>query len=250
MAVSRETITTYWCQTVGEYLGSVAREISRRPTSEEGTVLLWRGHGDSRWPLEPTLQREWRDDAAGLKRAEAQMFREFKRAAPYLLPSVTQNDWDTLSLAQHYGLPTRMLDWTVNHMIALWFALSRPSASDATVWAFRPRKVNLEQNRRGTHPFEVKRIIVFRPVAHSPRVTMQAAWHSVHKFDVKKGLLAIDQLGKHLPHLTRFNIPTKARTSMLLALERSGITVTTVFNDLPSLCTDIANRHANPRRDR
>lgn len=249
MATTRHEIKRYSCSSVGEYLENVAREISRDPTGDQGPVLLWRGHGDSKWSLEPTLQREWEGNPEGLKRAEGRMFREFKGAAPYLLPSVTQSDWDSLSLAQHYGLPTRMLDWTVNHMVALWFALSRPSAVDATVWAFRPRKANLAETvAKLPSPFEITKTTVFRPVAHSPRVTMQAAWHSVHKFDPEKGLLAIDRLKTHMPHLTRLNIPAGARSAMLSQLKHSGITVTTVFGDLPTLCTDIANRHRPLRR--
>lgn len=139
----RDAIRQYDCSSVDQFMQRVANEISQRPTGGQGGILLFRGQGNIKFSLEPALQREWEGEPQGLKRAEASMFAEFKRAAPYLLPSATTNDWDRLSMAQHYGMPTRMLDWTVNHMVALWFALSSPAETDAAVWAFRPSKANM-----------------------------------------------------------------------------------------------------------
>jgi hypothetical protein len=228
-------------------LQHVSTEISQLPSGQEGSVLLWRGHGDSNWSLEPVLAREWRGDCQGLLSAEQAMFKEFKEAAPYLLPSANLNEWDRLSLAQHYGLPTRLLDWTVNHMVALWFALSRPSAADAVVWAYRPLKTNFADGTDlKTSPFDVKITKVYRPTAHSPRVALQAGWHTVHRFvgkENKKGLLALDRSTHHARHLARFIIPKQARRNMLDRIHGLGISVTTVFGDLPNLCTDIAARH-------
>jgi hypothetical protein len=72
---------------------------------------------------------------------------------------------------------------------------------------------------------------------------MQASWHTVHKLDSEKGLLALDQLTHHTPHLTLFRIPRSARRQMLRQVEGFGVSVTTVFGDLTSLCGDIRDRH-------
>jgi hypothetical protein len=237
------------CSSVDQFLRYVAEEMRRKPGPKEGDVLLWRGQGDIAWSLEPSLQREWKDDPEGLRNTEEAMFAEFKRAALYLLPSASLNDWDRLSLARHHGLPTRLLDWTVNHMVALWFALSQPGAADAAVWAFRPRKPNIAEREFPTrNPFAVPRTTVFRPTAHSPRVAMQAGWHTVHMYHTKTGLVALDRIEYHARHLSLFRIPQMSRASMLEQLEKSGITVTTVFGDLSSLCNDMANRHKRPAR--
>jgi hypothetical protein len=98
-------------------------------------------------------------------------------------------------------------------------------------------------------PFNITKTTVFRPVAHSPRQAMQAGWHTVHKYDESRGLLAIDRMKTHQPNLTLFRIPSKAKGKMLEQLEGSGITVTTVFGDLSALCFDIARRHRmRPRK--
>jgi len=240
----RNSIQKYNCSSVDQFLVQVAGEISKMPNDEQGTVLLWRGQGDIARKLEPGLQWRWKGNPTGLKAAESAMFDEFKRAAPYLLPSAILNDWDRLSLAQHYGLPTRMLDWTLNHLVALWFALSRPLDADAAVWAFRPRTANIAvESTLLISPFTIAQTTVFRPTAHSPRVAMQAGWHTVHKYDPTHGLRALDELKTHAPSLALFRIPQEDRAAMLTQLEKFGITVSTVFGDLSNLCNDIAGRH-------
>jgi FRG domain-containing protein len=240
----RDRMRQYKCSSLDQFLHQVATEMTQVPVGNDGSVVLWRGQGDVNWSLAPSLQRRWLDNPNGLKDAERKMFEEFKIAAPYLLPSNSTNDWDRLSIAQHYGMPTRLLDWTVNHMVALWFALASASDGDAAVWSFRPSQSSLaDPASLTTSPFSIETTTVFRPSVHSPRVAMQAGWHTAHEFEPATGLVAID----HVPKLTRrialFQIPKENRKELQQQLERCGISVTTVYGDLASLCGDIANRY-------
>src|ERR1700722_5488506 len=118
-----------------------------------GGTLWFRGAGKSSYTLLPTLYRPRKCRGAfDLGLLERQLMMRFRqRSMPFLTHSLA-DDWDMLFFMQHYGVPTRLLDWTENPFIGLYFAvMSSPFSvkvkkgkpvfsfsSDAAVWVLNP----------------------------------------------------------------------------------------------------------------
>src|SRR4051794_32356760 len=78
---------------------------------------VFRGMSVSSWPLQTSLERL----GTPPDRVEHALLRSFRKYAPR--GAFTEDsDWEVLSVAQHNGLPTRVLDWSVSPLIAAHFA--------------------------------------------------------------------------------------------------------------------------------
>lgn len=115
----------------------------------------YRGTGNSSYDLKPSLFRHpTLKDIESLIKTESKMLDDFRRQS-VLMPgelagTAVDAELRTLFYMQHYGIPTRLLDWSNNPFIALYFALTsaRPDDSpagysaDAAVWVLNPIKWN------------------------------------------------------------------------------------------------------------
>ena len=104
--------------------------------------LWFRGQGSSKFQLIPYLLRK----PQGITR-ELEMFRTFKRLAPTTGINC-DDDWETLINMQHYGIPTRLLDWTTNFGVALYFACkSHVLGDDMRIFVLDPHRLNRKSSR-------------------------------------------------------------------------------------------------------
>ena len=92
----------------------------------------FRGMSNAAYPLTTSLSRLGGDYA----RMEQHLLRNFRK---YARRSDVPSDsvWDWLAVAQHHGLPTRLLDWTFSPQVAMHFATARlrEFGNDAAIWA-------------------------------------------------------------------------------------------------------------------
>ena len=160
---------------------------------------------------------------------------EFRFRAPRYLDLRPLNDWEWLFLMQHYGLPTRLLDWTESSLIGLYFALrDHRETHDAAVWMLNDWAPATEgKTVGGVLPVAIK------PVQASPRITAQKGFFTIHGTDVG----AMDRLSSSHsnkgPGLRKLTIPKTHVEKMRRDLTIAGITETTVFQELDGLSREL-----------
>src|SRR3712207_4144375 len=92
------------------------RDSLRKKISRHRLNYIFRGIANAKWDLRTSLQRL----QVGDYNPERLLLRNFKKYA--YLETRDLNEWHVLSLAQHHGLPTRVLDWSVSPYVAAHFA--------------------------------------------------------------------------------------------------------------------------------
>jgi hypothetical protein len=183
------------------------------------------------------------------------------------------NDWDIYFLMQHYGAPTRLLDWTESPAIALYFAVrDNPGYYDSAVWMLDPYKLNRQAVRKsevispsavGANPKDIKKVqpwlparwskkgIPSLPLAIFPthiarRISSQKSCFTIHGADEN----GFEEFSRGpLPNLRKIVIPGHAVSEMRLDLQQYGIDDTTIFPDLEGLGRALTTRYRDSNVD-
>ena len=229
-----------------EYMSIVSGFISEWSSPETGEIQPWfRGQGKAEWNLVPGEYRYMYINPDGIRS-------DFMLKARELLRYIPSSDWEWFFLMQHYGLPTRLLDWTTGSLIGLHFALRHDTGrSNAAVWVLDPWELNKwsirkpelvftsdESAKKYLFPVYEKNLLPKRPIAiippyNSPRITVQRGAFTVHGSNVK-GLDLQFTRG-----IAKIIIPKDYCIQMRRELRYAGISEFTLFPDLDGLCRDI-----------
>src|SRR5262249_33874110 len=86
--------------------------------------FIFRGQADARWKLTSTLDRTYLDKRPAKKDAIAtELIKEFyEECARFSDWRYKVDDPRVLAMAQHHGMPTRLLDWSYSPYVAAYFA--------------------------------------------------------------------------------------------------------------------------------
>lgn len=105
--------------------------------------FLFRGMPDARYPLTTSLTRNCADKQ---KQLEGRILDSFTKYALKEEPDLGECVWKQMILGQHYGLPTRLLDWSHSSLIAMHFAtveenIGNTDKRDGLVWRIDMREL-------------------------------------------------------------------------------------------------------------
>lgn len=111
--------------------------------SKDADELVYRGQSYDGWGLVPSVYRGLEavgvDDVFDeLVRMERDLYREFQNKSARFLGEQVLTAWNALVSAQHYGSPTRLLDWTTKLLGGAYFAAAGSPDRDGVVWVARP----------------------------------------------------------------------------------------------------------------
>ncbi|SRR5258708_7169066 len=121
-------------------------------------------------PREPVVTEDRRQ-------REKNLFARFKTQAGELLPSGLES-WEILSIMQHYGVPTRMMDWMDSLFVALYFALDyKDSPTSPCIWILNPFELNKAALKRSTIFDQVDRHSRWMPMKFSLPGTLKIRIH-------------------------------------------------------------------------
>ena len=199
-------------------------------------INLFRGQSDNALLL-PSIARQF--PGLDTSKIEAEMLEDLKRRSMLLIRDKPRTDWEWLVFAQHFGLKTRLLDWTSNPLMALWFACSNEYAMKNSSYVYAlyvddGMLVNLSENE---NPFENKRIKILRPTLNNERIIAQSGWFTAHRFSrTHQSFVPLGVHRKLKTQITEIEIPAALKAAFLRKLSTFGVNSRTVYPDVTGLC--------------
>ncbi len=211
--------------------------------------VWFRGHSRSTWKLQPSLLRKKRNVT------EATLFSRFKQNASLLVPSLAPHSFEWLFQMQHYGIPTRLLDWTESPLAAIYFAVCNDAyvGRDGTVWMLLPTELNKHAKVGSDEEFYIPsfesddlksydpafinkenttRLLPLAAIAtrNSPRMQAQLGVFTInHKINTH-----IDKIGDS-SHIWSYKIPRGRKLAIRRELELLSITRFHLFPELENI---------------
>ncbi|MDT5122447.1 MAG: hypothetical protein QOC96_1929 [Acidobacteriota bacterium] len=221
-------------------------------------TVWFRGHSCTQWKLLPSLVRY-----AGPSNKEMLLLKRFKQHSFPFLDRIPQHEWEWLFLMQHYGLPTRLLDWSESPLVGLYFALlDSPKKSernkDAALWCLYPDELNTLANAASTPSHNVlcfgddplldaylpSQVIGVQSSDRGPLAII--APRQFKRLYAQQGVftifhqstIPIEDLGKQ-KHIRKLVIPLSAKTRLRKELDYLMINELSLFPELEKVGTRV-----------
>ena len=208
----------------------------------EGEPVVFRGQSHD-WPLVPEIGRlpflvqgqgyhDWYS-------FEDHLLDKFRKYSYPYLGTRSHSDWEWLYIARHYGLPTRLLDWTTNPLKALFFAVAnfRHDKQDSVLWAIEMKAwhESLERQDRRT----LRDMTLVYPSHINERIVAQDACFTAFPLPRKGGQFKPAQQERLVRRSLKIRIPAGVRRKLRIQLAGLGFSHRTIFPGLDGVVASI-----------
>lgn len=247
--------------------------IEEKLKSSTDQILWFRGTGKSTYSLSPSIHRhnEIIEDEKIIELETKIIDRFNQRSVPFLIrPLDNTNDWETIFFMQHYRIPTRLLDWTENPFIALYFALTSAKfeislnkknyIDDIAVWVLDPVAWNRESLKDYTYNQGILSVQEHFLESYKPRIKFDGmrekpvaiyGTHNSARIVAQRGVFTV--FGKKIQSmektyieenykqdcLIKIEFPKNKINYLLESLTSLGITDSVIYPDLEGLGKEV-----------
>jgi hypothetical protein len=246
--------------TVGEFLATVAAPGNKLGLHATPATPWYLGQSEQRGDLVPALYK------SGIKpELEREVLRDYRQMSAEFAPTAGVTDWQLLTSAHLAGVPSRILEWSGNPLVALFLAVESLSADAGRVWVLNPWAMNeLTANLSYVPPAEsdyFKRYAIrldapdaitpeatqpmaFKPARATRNYNTQNIYWTVHG----KAATPLSDLAFFMKRADVFTtailIPGEAKRVILKELHDIGVTRANLFPGAASLARTLAYRYS------
>ena len=201
--------------------------------------ILYRGQAQDKALLPKIARYELPD----VEETEREMLEDFQRRSLHLIDYHPANSWDWLALAQHHGMATRLLDWTENPLIALYFSMST-SSEDArvdysVVWGFNVPKDDIIISTEDKDPYKGRTTKVFKPNHITKRISAQFGWFTIHKSNSDRKFVPFEMNQEYSRRLFKIKVDSKCFRECRGRLHTFGINSASMYPDIDGLAKHV-----------
>ncbi len=201
--------------------------------------ILYRGQSQDKTLL-PKIARY---KLANVEDTEREMLDDFQRRSFHLIDYQPGTQWDWLALAQHHGMATRLLDWTENPLIALWFSmvgsLDDIRTDYSVVWGFNVPKEDIVISTDDKDPYKGGMTKVFKPNHITKRISAQFGWFTIHKSDSDRKFIPFEQNPEYAPRLFKIKVDSNCFKECKIRLHNFGINSSSMYPDIDGLAKHV-----------
>lgn len=246
---------------LGDFLAAVADAKNRLGLYSVPATPWYLGQSDLKGNLVPAFYKSGIDPDL-----EREVLRDYRQSSAEFAPVKGASDVDILIASHLNALPTRIIDWPGNPLVALFLAVESLGSDTGRVWVLNPwamneltanlpfvplsdseyfKKyvVNLDNPEGATRP-EAIQPMAFRPIRTTRNYNLQNIYWTVHG----RSATPLNELSFFMKRadafMTTIQVAGEAKKSIMKELHDIGITRSNLFPGLASLARTLAYRYS------